>query len=185
MKSNKICFLYTHTNGFHETNEPVSKKNMFEFSRLIQLKYLVGFYENDNFNEEIKEKYTITPKSINFNKNAVSVHGISYKKAVKKGHDNVCVMNKLKNNLKGVQIIIGHNLHFHLKAIQVELFRTCVNIDFNNYILIDLMDFDRDDNISLINLAKKFKIDTEKNTDIKIIKKVFIPIYKNYILNNK
>ena len=67
MMSNKICFLYTHTNGFHETNEPVSKKNMFEFARLIQLKYSVGIYNDDKFNEEIKEKYTLKPKSINFN----------------------------------------------------------------------------------------------------------------------
>ena len=187
MMSNKICFLYTHTNGFHETNEPVSKKNMFEFARLIQLKYSVGVYSDDKFNEEIKEKYTLKPKSINFNKKATSVHGISYSKAEKKGHDNVHVMNKLKEDLKGVQIIIGHNLHFHIRTIQVELFRTCVNIDFNNYILIDLMDFNRNDNISLINLAKKFNINYEKYTDIKLIKKLFLPVYKNYMLseNNK
>jgi DNA polymerase III epsilon subunit-like protein len=183
MMSNKICFLYTHTNGFHETNEQVSKKNMFEFSRLIQLKYSIGIYDNENFNDEIKEKYTLTPKSINFNEKAISIHGIDYKKAVKKGHENVHVMNKLKDDLKGVQIIIGHNLHFHIRTIQVELFRTCVNIDFNNYILIDLMDFNRNDNISLINLAKKFNIDTEKYSDIKLIKKLFLPVYKNYMLN--
>ena len=176
MKSNKICFLYTHTNGFHETSEPVSKKNMFEFSRLVQLKYSVGFYDDDKFNDEIKEKYTLIPKSINFNEKAVSIHGINYKKALKKGHDNVHVLNKLKEDLKGVQIIVGHNLNFHIRTIQVELFRTCVNIDFNNYILIDLMDFNRDDNISLINLAKKFNIDTEKYTDIKLIKIIFTSI---------
>tara|TARA_Y100000589_G_C27171737_1_gene637013 strand:+ start:974 stop:1531 length:558 start_codon:yes stop_codon:yes gene_type:complete len=184
MKSNKICFLYTHTNGFHETNEPVSKKNIFEFSRLIQLKYSIGFYDDEQFNEEIKEKYTLTPKSINFNEKAVSIHGITFKKAEKKGHDNVYIMNKLKDDLKGVQIIIGHNLHFHIRAIQVELFRTCVNIDFNNYILIDLMDFNRKDNISLINLATKFNINTEKYTDIKLIKKIFLLAYNEY-LNNK
>ena len=181
MKSNKICFLYTHTNGFHETNEQVSKKNMFEFSRLIQLKYTIGFYDDNKFNDEIKEKYTLTPKSINFNEKAVSIHGISYKKAEKKGHDNVHVMNKLKDDLKGVQIIVGHNLYFHIRAIQVELFRTCVNIDFNNYILIDLMDFNRNDNISLVNLAKKYNIDTDKYTDIKLIKKLFFLVYKEHL----
>ena len=181
MKSNKVCFIYTHTNGIHETFEPVSKKNMFEFGRLIQLKYSVGYYIDNKYNEEIKEKYTLTPKSINFNKNAEKIHGISYKKAEKKGHDNVHVMNQFKNNLKGVQIIIGHNLHFHLRAIQVELFRTCVNIDFNNYILIDLMDFNRNDSISLNNLCKKYNIDNEKYTDIKLIKKVFPLVYDEYL----
>ena len=183
MKSNKICFLYSHTNGFHGTNEPVSKKNMFEFGRLIQLKYSVGFYEDDKYIEEIKEKYTLTPKSINFNDKAEKIHGISYKKAEKKGHDNVYVMNKLKSDLKGVQIIVCHNLNFHIKAIQVELFRTCVNIDFNNYILIDLMDFNRNDNISLVNLAKKFNINMEKYTDIKLLKKLFPSLYNEYLKN--
>ena len=185
MMSNKICFLYTHTNGLHQTFEPVCKKNIFEFGRLIQLKYSIGIYNNDNFIEELKEKYTLTPKSINFDDKAVSVHGITYKKAEKKGQDNVNVMNKLKENLKDVKIIIGHNLNFHIRSIQVELFRTCVNIDFSNYILIDLMDFNRDNNISINNLAKNYNIDTEKYTDIKLIKKLFFPIYKNYIDNQE
>ena len=49
------------------------------------------------------------------------------------------------------------------------------------------MDFNRTDNISLKNLAKKFNIDYEKYTDIKLIKKLFLPVYKNYMLieNNK
>jgi hypothetical protein len=183
MKSNKICFLYTHTNGFHDCYEPVSKKNMFEYARLVQLKYSIGNYNNEKFNEDIKEKYILSPKSINFNPNAVSVHGINFKKAEKKGQDNVHVMNQFKENLKDVQIIVGHNLHFHIRTIQVELFRTCVNIDFNNYILIDLMDFNRNDNISINNLADRYNIDTDKYTDIKLIKKLFPLVYKDYILN--
>lgn len=182
MKSNKICFLYTHTNGFHETNEIVSKKNIFEFARLIQLKYSTGIYENDKFIEDKKEKYTLQPKSINFNEKATSIHKIDLNKAKKKGHDNVYIINKFKDDLKGVRIIVGHNLNFHLRAIQVELFRTCVNIDFNNFILIDLMDFNRKTNISLINLAKNYNIDYEKYTDIKLFKKLFLPVYKDYML---
>ena len=184
MKSNKICFLYTHTNGFHETNEYVSKKNIFEFARLIQLKYSIGTYNDDKFNEEIKEKYTLIPKSINFNKKAEDIHKISQSKALKKGKDNVHIMNNFKDNLNGVQIIVGHNLNFHLKSIQVELFRSCVNINFNNYILIDLMDFNRSDNISLLNLSKKYNIDTEKYSDLKLIKKLFPLIYKEYLVSS-
>lgn len=180
MKSNKVCFIYTHTNGIHETIEPVSKKNIFEFARLIQLKYSIGTFKSNNYNELIKEKYILKPKSINFNKNAENIHGISQKKAHKKGHDNSHVMNQFKKNLEGVQIIVGHNLNFHLKSIQVELFRTCVNIDFNNYILIDLMDFNRNNSISLFNLSKKYNID-EKYSDIKLLKKLFPIIYLEYL----
>ena len=84
MKSNKICFLYTHTNGLHSTNEIVSKKNIFEFARLIQLKYSIGNYIDDKFNEEIKEKYILTPKSINFNNKVVEINNITQKKDKKK-----------------------------------------------------------------------------------------------------
>ena len=28
-----VCFIYTQTNGLHNSNEFVSKKNMFEFAR--------------------------------------------------------------------------------------------------------------------------------------------------------
>jgi DNA polymerase III epsilon subunit-like protein len=181
MKSHKVCFLYTHTNGFHDTYEYVSKKNIFEFGRLIQLKYSIGSYNDNKFSEDIKEKYILTPKSINFNEKAVEVHGISYKKAEKKGHDNVHIMNKLKEDLRGVRIIVGHNLNFHIRAIQVELFRSCVSIDFSNYILVDLMDFDREDKISLANLADKYNIDKEKYTDIKLIKKIFPLEYDDYL----
>jgi hypothetical protein len=47
------------------------------------------------------------------------------------------------------------------------------------------MDFNRNDNISLINLSKKYNIDNNKYTDIKLIKKIFLPVYKEYISNSK
>ena len=43
------------------------------------------------------------------------------------------------------------------------------------------MDFNRDTNISINNLAKNYNIDTDKYTDIKLIKKLFFPIYKDYM----
>lgn len=179
--SNKVCFIYTNTNGLHNTDEFVSKKNMFEFARLIELKYSIGYYDSNNkYIEEIKEKLILKPTCINFNKKAQDIHKISYDKADTKGKNNIFIMNKFKNDLKNVSIIIGHNLNFHIKAIQVELFRTYTYIDFNNYILVDLLNLNYN-NTSLINLAKKYNINTEKYKDLKLIKKLFIPIYNDYI----
>ena len=31
----RICYLYTETNGLHELDENVSKKNLFGFARLV------------------------------------------------------------------------------------------------------------------------------------------------------
>jgi DNA polymerase III epsilon subunit-like protein len=184
-KSNKICFIYTHTNGIHDTTEDVSKKNLFEFARLVQLKYSVGYYEDDKYIEEIKEKFILKPKCITFNKDAENIHKITYKKAEKKGYENSYILNKFREDLNGVQIIIGHNLNFHLKSIQVEQFRTCTYIDFNNYVLLDLMNFNHKMSImSLNNLAIHYKIDTEKYSDIKLLKNIFPLIYNEYIKKN-
>ena len=181
-KSNKVCYIYTHTNGIHNSSEFVSKKNMFEFSRLIQLKYSIGYYENDKYNEILKEKYILKPKFINYNEKAQNVHKITYKKAQDKGRDSQIIMKKFKDDMKDVNIIIGHNLNFHLKAIQCELFRTCTYIDFNNYVLVDLMSFGHTIKpASLLNISKKLDIDTEKYKDIKLLKKVFPILYKKYI----
>jgi hypothetical protein len=185
MKSHKVCFIHTHTNGIHQTNEPVCKKNLFEFGRLIQLKYSIGYFEDDKFIEEKKEKYILKPKCITFDKKAQEIHKIKYKKAMEKGHDNVHVMMQFRKDLNNVDIIIGHNLNFHLRAIQVELFRAYTYIDFNNYTLADMISFGHSIKpASLVNIAKHFNIDTEKYTDIKLMKKVFPKLYKNYLNEN-
>lgn len=187
-KSKKVCFLYTDTNGLHNTNENVSKKNMFEFARLIRLKYIIGYYEkssdyheSNKFKELKKEKLLLKPKCIRFNEKAQEFHNIEYSKAMKKGKDNEYLMNKFKNDLKDVDIIIGHNLMFHLKTIQVELFRSCTYINFNNFTLVDIMKFGH--NLvfpSLDKLQKKFNI-KDKNDNIKLIKKLFPKLYNFYI----
>jgi hypothetical protein len=43
-KSKKICFMYTDTNGLHELNEDVSKKNLFGFARLVSLNYEIEYF---------------------------------------------------------------------------------------------------------------------------------------------
>jgi hypothetical protein len=180
--SNKVCYIYTHTNGIHTSSEYVNKKNMFEFGRLIQLKYSIGYYKDNKYNEINKDKCILKPKYINYNKQAQNIHKITYKKATDKGHDNNIIMNKFKEDLKDVNIIVGHNLNFHLKAIQCELFRTCTYIDFNNYILVDLMSFGHKIKpASLVNISKKLDIDTEKYKDIKLLKKVFPILYRKYL----
>ena len=38
-----VCFIYTQTNGLHNSNEFVTKKNMFEFARPVSLNYVIGY----------------------------------------------------------------------------------------------------------------------------------------------
>ena len=125
-----ICFLYTDTNGLHDTNDDVSKKNMYKFARLIALYYSIGYMENGKYVEIKKVKHILKPKCIVFNPEAQHFHGITMEKAIEKGVDNMKVISELRDDLKKVKVIVSHNLPFHIKTIQTECFRTCININF-------------------------------------------------------
>ena len=96
---NLVGFIYCETNGLHKTVPkklddgrvvntvpPVKPnfKNMFKFARLIVLNYLIGYYEDGKFIETKKERLILTPKSINFDVDAMKYHGITTKKANEK-----------------------------------------------------------------------------------------------------
>ena len=184
----QICFIYTDTNGLHESytdNYTVSKKNMFAFARLIAIHYSIGHYqiENGNFKyvETKKVKHILKPNCIVFDETASAIHGITMEKANKKGIDNTTVLSELKDDLKKVNIIVSHNLPFHLKAIQTECFRACVSIDFSKFILIDTISFQHDYGfLKLISLATKLNISVEKPNHLKLIRRVFTKLYHKY-----
>ena len=81
----KICFLYTETNGLHQLNEDVTKKNIFSFARLVCLNYIIGYRKDGKFIEEKKVREILTPKCIHFEKDAIKFHGISQDKAKENG----------------------------------------------------------------------------------------------------
>lgn len=180
-----ICFLYTETNGLHNTNDDVSKKNIFEFGRLVTLNYIIGKREGDTFIEIKKVREILKPKCINFNEEAVKIHGITQKKADKKGVDNCVVMNNLLRDLEKVSVIVSHNLPFHIKTLQVECFRTCTYINFDKYILIDTVNFfHKYEFLKLKDLSKKVLgksyTDKKQKFNTTIIKEIFLELYSQY-----
>ena len=42
--ANKICFIYTDTNGIHDTIENVSTKKLYNYARVIAIHYSIGSY---------------------------------------------------------------------------------------------------------------------------------------------
>ena len=182
-KSNKVCIIYTGTNGLHTAYGDVSKKNMYGIARLIKLEYMIGFYNDDGkFVEELKEKIIIKPNAINFDEEAQKIHKVSYQKAVNEGIDGNVAMKQFMKNLRDVHIIVGHNIRFHLKSIQSECFRTCTYIDFSQFILIDTSTFGHNlEHPSLTDLAEKYNIDSQK--PLRILKKLFYKLYKQNLLN--
>ena len=89
---------------------------------------------------------------------------------------------QLKNDIKDVDIIVSHNLAFHLKTIQVECFRTAITIDFSKFILIDTISFGHSYTYpKLVDLIKKLKIKNTNLNHLEQIRNVFVKLYENYI----
>jgi len=180
-----ICFLYTETNGLHQTKEDVAKKSLYAFARLVAINYIIGYREDKKFIEVKKVRKILNPDCINFSDDAVKFHGITRAKAIKKGENNVDIMTTLKNDLKNVHVIVSHNLPFHIKTLQVECFRTCTYINFNDFILIDTISFvhkleyPRLKILSKSVLNKKFSKKSAK-FNLVIIKKIFLKLYDEY-----
>ncbi len=180
--SKKICFIYTDTNGLHSTDENVSKKNLYNFARMISIYYSIGTFDNTNYIESKNINSILKPDTINFDKTALKIHKITLEEAMSKGINNIDVITQLKNDIKDVDIIVSHNLAFHLKTIQVECFRTAITIDFSKFILIDTISFGHSYNYpKLVDLIKKLKIKNTNLNHLEQIRNVFVKLYENYI----
>lgn len=180
-----ICFIYTQTNGLHNSNDFVTKKNMFEFARPVSLHYIIGYRQGKDFIETKKEKFIFKPDCLVISKESTKIHKITLDKAEKKGIPPGDIMNTLKKDLKNVSVIVSHNLPFHIKTLQVECFRNCVNIDFGNHILIDTIDFNHDleyprlKDLAKVVLKKDYS-DKKQSYNLQIIKKCFLKLYDQY-----
>ena len=117
-----VCFIYTQTNGLHNSNEVVTKKNMFEFARPVSLHYIIGYKQGSEFTETKNEKFVFKPECLTISEESYKIHKISLDKANKKGIEPGEIMNTLKKDLKNVSVIVSHNLPFHIKALQIDIY---------------------------------------------------------------
>ena len=69
-----VCFIYTQTNGLHNSNDFVSKKNMFEFARPVSLHYIIGYKQGDDFIETKKEKFIFKPDCLFISPESEKIH---------------------------------------------------------------------------------------------------------------
>ena len=177
----KICFIYTDTNGLHKCYKPVSTKNLYKIARLVAIHYMVGDYIDGKFTETIRRDIIIKPNAINFNDIAVNIHKITIDIAHMKGIDKIKAISQLKTDISDVQVIIGHSLPFHIKAIQGECFRTAIDINFNKYINIDMMSFGHKmEHPKYTELIAKYKINLPQQLDQ--YRELFLMLYKEYMM---
>jgi hypothetical protein len=43
----RLCFIYTETTGLHQTNKDVSKKELFNYARMVTLNYIIGYFKDN------------------------------------------------------------------------------------------------------------------------------------------
>ena len=182
--SNKLCFIYTDTNGLHKTEENVSTKNLYNYARLIAVHYSIGSYINMKYVEEKNVSVILKPDTINFDIKYIIKHNITMEIANEKGIDNISAIQQLKEDIKNVDIIISYDINHNIKALQVECFRTAITIDFSKYVLIDTKLFNNSIiNTCILELIKKLKIKTKTINMLEQINLVFFNLYENYIKN--
>jgi DNA polymerase III epsilon subunit-like protein len=180
----KICFVYTETTGLHQTNENVTKKNLFGFARMVTLNYEIGYVKDNEYIQEKTVRHIIKPRCMLIPEDTVKYHGITQEIANIKGKDPEQVINEFKNDIKTINIIISHNIDFHLKTILAEAVKYNINIDVNNYLIIDTISFYHDyEFIKLKDLAQKLKIKnipTDNKDNVELIRDIFFKLYSKF-----
>ena len=180
----RICFIYTETTGLHQTNYPVSKKKLYTFARLVTLNYIIGYLKDNEFVQEKKVRKIAKPRCMFIPEETIEYHGITQEIANSQGVDPELIINELKEDLKTINVIISHNVDFHIKTVQAEAIRYNISLDFSNYIIVDTINFYHSYGfIKLKELASKLSIknilETNEN-NVDLIKNVFLKLYTKF-----
>jgi len=180
----RICFLYTETTGLHQVNENVSKKKLFGYARMVTLNYEIGYVKDKEFIQEKIMRQLVKPRCMIIPQETVEFHGITQDIANKEGTDPELVINQFKNELKTVDIIVGHNVDFHLRTILAEAVRYNINLDFGKFVIIDTINFFHGFGfIKLKELASKVgikKIPETNETNVELIRDVFFKLHAKF-----
>ena len=191
MTKKRIAFIYTDTTGLHKKMEykTVDAKNLHTWARLVGLYYQLGYRDSETKKIVIEEKkkFIIIPEDYKIPMESTAVHMIDNKKANKKGTELSDVLDELKSDLRNIDIVISHNIIFHLRTIQAECLRKKIYIDFKRHHLIDTIEFHHTLEFPKLEelycqLTKKDKssIKTSRSYKVTILKKVFEELYNRH-----
>ena len=173
--------MYTETTGLHQTNYPVSKKKLYTFARMVSLNYIIGYLKDNEFVQEKKVRKIVKPRCMYIPEETVEYHGITQEIAKSQGIDPELIINELKEDFKTVDIVVSHNIDFHVKTIQAEAVKYNISLDFSNFIIVDTISFYHSYGFAkLKELAAKLSIkDIPESNDnnVELIKNVFFKLY--------
>jgi DNA polymerase III epsilon subunit-like protein len=179
----RICIIYTETTGLHTSYE-ISKKKLYGFARLVALNYEIGYFHKNEFIQEMKVREIVKPRCMYIPPETIPFHGITQEYANNNGTDPEIVIKNFKEHIKEVNIIVSHNVDFHLKTLFAEAIRYNIQLDFSNYLIIDTTTFYHDYGyMKLKDLATKLKFkdipETNEN-NLELIKNCFLRLYMRF-----
>jgi len=176
----QLCFIHTDTNNLHQTNDDVSKKNLYCFARLVKLSYEIGHMKDNKFISDKKVEHIVKPRSMYISEESIMIHGITQKDAEEKGIDPEIIINQFKDDIKKVNFIISHSIEFHLKTLIAEALRYNIMIDYNKYIIIDTMSFHHSYEYIKLKVLNKKLLNDKTTNNIDMIRNVFFKLYSEY-----
>ena len=185
----QIAFIYTETNGLHKkmSYKSVDAKNLHTWARLVAVYYQIGYRDEETKKIKItkKNKYIIKPEDFIIGDQSIAVHNIDNEIANNHGKDIKDVLNELKNDLNDVDLLVCHNLDFHLRALQAECFRHKIYINFGKAIMIDLMNFYHNIDFPKLEdltfqLVKKNYDNKPRSYKVIMVKKCFEKLYNKH-----
>lgn len=180
----RICYLYTETNGLHELDENVSKKNLFGFARLVALNYEIGYIDSNNYTVIKSVRKIIKPRCMFISDASIKIHGITNETAKAEGTEIETVLTDFLADLKtnNVTVIVSHNITFHLRTLQAEYIRYNLSFNFINYIIIDTISFYHKLYFPKLKdlYEQLYNKKTKTKTNLELMKLCFNKLYDDY-----
>jgi len=123
----RILVFDTETTGLPEIKF-ISPTTLHQWPHIVQFSYII--YDTSLNDIIITKDYVIKiPESISISEESSKIHGITNDISAKRGVDINDVLTEFFYFLRGVDILIGHNVEFDINMIKVELLRIINNSD--------------------------------------------------------
>lgn len=124
------------TNGLPASRDlPVTKNNLDGFPDIVELGWAVFTKEG----EIVTEGDSLIRQKARIPKKAMEVHGITDKDCEEHGEELPAVLKRFADDIKGCQMLVGHNVRFDKKIIEAELLRTDLPLPFRDFEEFDTM----------------------------------------------
>jgi len=123
----RLLVFDTETTGLPQSKF-ISPSTLHQWPHIVQFSYII--YDTSLNDIIITKDYVIKiPESISISEESSKIHGITNDISAKRGVDINDVLSEFFYFLRGVDLLIGHNVEFDINMIKVELLRIINNSD--------------------------------------------------------